>query len=108
MVYPEPWHIQNPNHIHNPGICRTLAYSKSEAYLEPCQTSIMKRFAKIVNGNNYFHELCFAVQACRVLYFMKYDFLFNTGLIFTSDVVILCKTLWRPRGQETVNFLYTY
>ena len=31
------------------GIFRTLAYSKSEEYSESCQTSTMKRFAKIVN-----------------------------------------------------------
>ena len=63
VVYPEPSHIQNQKHIQNPGIFRTLvyseprpgifrtlAYSKSEAYSEPCQTSTVKRFAKIVNG----------------------------------------------------------
>ena len=44
-------------HIHNPGIFRAMAYSKFEAYLEPCKTSTMKRFAKIVNGYDYFHKL---------------------------------------------------
>ena len=63
LVYLEPWYIQNPDvfkpeaysepwHIQNLRIFRTLAYSKSEAYSEPCQTSTMKRFAKIVNGYN--------------------------------------------------------
>ena len=51
LVYSEP------RHIHNPGIFRTLAYSKSKAYSEHCQISTMKRFAKIVNGYNYFHKL---------------------------------------------------
>ena len=57
VIYPEPWHIQNQKHIQNLSILRTLAYSKSEAYSEPCQTSTIKCFAKIVNGYNYFHNL---------------------------------------------------
>ena len=74
LAYLDSWYIQNPDifrtrsifrivaysqhwYIQNPGIFRTLAYSKSEAYSEPCQTSTMKPFAKIVNGYNYFHEL---------------------------------------------------
>ena len=74
LTYLKLWYIQNPNTfrtrnifrtleysqhwcIQNPGIFRTLAYSKSEAYPEPCQTSTMKRFRKIVNGYNYFHKL---------------------------------------------------
>ena len=57
VVYPEPWHIHNQKHIQNPRIFRTLAYSEFEAYSEPCQTSTMKRFAKTVNGYNYFRKL---------------------------------------------------
>ena len=65
-VYLESWHIQNQKHIQNPriftiliyseprypGIFRTLAYSKPEAYPEHCQAPEMKRFVKIVNGYN--------------------------------------------------------
>ena len=54
VVHPEPWHIQNQKHIQNLDIFRMLAYSKSEAYSVPCQTSTMKCFA---NGYNYFHKL---------------------------------------------------
>ena len=71
LAYSEPWYIQNPDifrtrsifrtlayvelwYIQNPLIFRTLAFSNSEAYSEPCQTSTMKHFAKIVNGYNYF------------------------------------------------------
>ena len=57
VIYPEPWHIQNQNHIQIPGVFRTLVYSKFEAYLEPCQTTTMKHFAKIVNGYNFFRKL---------------------------------------------------
>ena len=39
MTYSPPWYIQNP------GLFRTLAYSKFK-----------KRFAKIVNGYNYFDK----------------------------------------------------
>ena len=49
LTYSEPGAYSEPWHIHNPGIFRTLAYSKSEEYSESCQTSTMKRFAKIVN-----------------------------------------------------------
>ena len=44
-------------HILNPGIFRRLAYSKSKSFSEPCQTSTMKHFAKIVTGYNYLHKL---------------------------------------------------
>ena len=74
LAYLKPWYIQNPDifrtrsifrtlaysqrwYNQNPIIFRTLAYSKSEAYSEPCQTSTVKRFAKIVNGYNHFHKL---------------------------------------------------
>ena len=49
-TYLELWYIQNPEetrsihrnqkHIQKPGIFRMLAYSKSEVYSEPCQTSL--------------------------------------------------------------------
>ena len=42
-AYLEPWYIQNVR------LFRTLAYSKSEAYSETCQTPTMKHFVKIVN-----------------------------------------------------------
>ena len=63
LAYLKLWCIQNPDiihnqkHIQNPRIFRTLAYSEFEAYSEPCQTSTMKRFAKTVNGYNYFRKL---------------------------------------------------
>ena len=65
VIYPEPWIFRTRSifrtlayvelwYIQNPLIFRTLAFSNSEAYSEPCQTSTMKHFAKIVNGYNYF------------------------------------------------------
>ena len=51
LAYSQPWYVQSPD------IFRTLTYSKFEVYSEPCQTSTMKRFAKIVNVCNYFHKL---------------------------------------------------
>ena len=42
----KPWHIQNP------GIFRTLAYSEPVAHSEPCQTSTMELFAKMINSYN--------------------------------------------------------
>ena len=98
-VYSELWYIQNP------GVFITLAYSKSEAYLEPCQTSTMKSFSKIVNGYNYF---------CKLWLFSQYKLAaFSTSWnkyheVATPEVVILCKKLWRTRGPGTVNFWYNY
>ena len=83
VVFTEPLHIQNQQHIQYPGISqpgdikkpsifRTLEYSKSDAYSEPCQTSMMKNFAKLVNGYNYFAKLFLQYKvACLVLYFIK-------------------------------------
>ena len=70
VVYPEPAYSQTW-YIQNPGIFRKLTYSKSEAYSEPCQTSTMKRFEKIVTGIIVFTNGNYFRKACRVLYFMK-------------------------------------
>ena len=40
-----------------------MTYLKSKAYSENCETSTIKRFAKIVNGYNYFHELLLFLQS---------------------------------------------
>ena len=116
----EPWYIQNPDiimtrsifrtlgysqpwYIQNSRIFRTLAHSKSEDCSKPfCQTSAMERFAKIVNGCNYF---------CKLQLFSQYKLAaLSTSRnkyheIVTPVVVILCKKLQRARGLGTVNFL---
>ena len=51
LAYSQLWYIQNT------GTFKTLSYSKSKTYSEPCQTSTMKRFAKIVNGFHCLHKL---------------------------------------------------
>ena len=105
-VYSEPWHIRNQKHIQNSDIFKTLAYSEAEtysepeAYSEPCETSKLKRFAKIVNSYNYFHNVSFS--RCP-LYEINMNF-FHTGLIFTPEVYILCKKVWAPRGAGEENF----
>ena len=50
-------------HLFNlcPGIFQTLTYSEPEVCSEPCQTSKMERFSKIV----------FAVSAFHIFYFIK-------------------------------------
>ena len=97
VVYPELWHIQNKKHnynpdtfitlyIQNPRILRKLAYSKSEAYSEPCQTSTMKHSAKKINGSNHF---------CKWILFLYYKLvaLYNSWNkyheVVTPEVVIL-------------------
>ena len=47
LTYLEPKYIWNQKYIQN------LVYS------EPCQTSTMERFAKVVNGYNYFRNITF-------------------------------------------------
>ena len=53
LAYSEPEAYSEPWHIDNSGIFRTTTYSKSEVYSERFQTSMMKCFAKIVNGYYY-------------------------------------------------------
>ena len=100
MVYPETWLIENQKHIQYPGIFRTLAYSESEAYLEPCQTSTMKRFAKIVNGYNYFYIIIILAKLAA------FSTTWNKYLeVVSPEVVILCKKLWRTKGARDHEFL---
>ena len=72
MVHSEPWHIKNP------GVFRTLTY------LEPCQTSSIQHFAKMVNGYNYFRNISFS----RSLLYEKNVNFHNAGLIFTPELFI--------------------
>ena len=100
--------------LYNPGVFWILAYSKPEAYQnrvifrtpkysEPCQTSTIERFANIVNNYNDFRNISFLLSLlCEKKCF------FNTCLIFTPEVFILCKKERGPRGPETVNFWYNY
>ena len=69
LVYPKLWHIQNP------GIFR-----KTEAYSEPCQTSVKKCFWKqltaiiIFVSYNYFHNislLCPLVHEINMIFLMQ-------------------------------------
>ena len=99
LAYSEPWYIQNPR------IFRTLAYSKSEAYSEPCQTSMIKRFSKIVNGYNYFRKLKLFWQYKLVAFSTSWN---KYHEVVTPKVVILCKKLSWTRGSGTVNFWYTH
>ena len=103
----QPWYIQKF------GLFKTLAYSKFEAYSKPCQTSTIQRFVKIVTGYHYFHKLqLFSMYKHRIsstrslLHKIDTNF-FSTCLIFTPEVVIPYKKLWRLKRPGTVSFLYT-
>ena len=63
------------------GIFRTLAYP------EPCQTSPMESFAKIVNSWSFYHKLKLFLQ---YQFFILSTFL-NKSLFFTPEAFILCK-----------------
>ena len=53
----------------------------------------MERFAKIINGYNYFHS---TISAFHVLYFMKKMTFFHNVLIFIPKVFIQCKKVCGP------------
>ena len=71
---------------------RTLAYLELEAYSEPHQRSMMKRFVKMVNSYNFLQKLQLLSQYQLFMFYplwnQYYDFL-NTGLIITSEVFVL-------------------
>ena len=93
-LYSEPWHTQNHKDIQNICIFRTVAYSETKAYSEPCQTSTMECFGKMVNGYNHFRSFAFHVLYFNEINIMKF---FNARLIFTPKVFILCKEVWESR-----------
>ena len=103
LLYPKLWHIYNQRHNQNPGLFRTLGYSEPEAYSEPSQISTMEHFEKqltaifIFGSYNYFSNISFSRN--------KYDF-FNSGLIFTPEVLIQCKKSMQAgvEGPGTVTF----
>ena len=115
VLYPEPWHIQNqlyiqnaysqPWYIENPDKLRTLAYSKSEAYSEPYQTSTMLRFEKTFYGYNYFHKLIMNTFMKLAVFSTPWDKYLE---VVSPKVVILCKKLLHARRPRTMNFLYIY
>ena len=94
LAYSQRWYNQNPV------IFRTLAYSKSEAYSEPCQTSTMKRFAKIVNGYNHFHKLqLFSQSLPRWNKYLE---------VVSPEVLMVCKKLWHTGDREFLICLLIY
>ena len=87
-MFPEPWHIQNQKYIQNPGIFRTLTYSKSEAYSESVK--------HLQENCNYF---------CNISLFVVFSTIWNKyHELVTSEAFVLCQKLWCARGPGTVNF----
>ena len=85
----------------NPGIFKTFVYLESghiqnlEHIQKLCQTSTMECFAKIVTGCSYFRNISFSRF---LLYEINIMNILNIGLIFTPEVIILCKKVWGMRG----------
>ena len=119
VAYPQPWYIQNQKDIQNPDIFATLVYSEPR-YIQQAGIfeiwGIFRTLSNIynealivngwmVNGCNYFCGISLSRSLLHEVNIMNF---FNTGLIFTLEVVILCKKLWRARGPRTVNFRCTY
>ena len=91
LVYSEPRY---------PGIFRTLAYLKPEAYPEHCQISAMKRFVKVVNDYNFFRKLF--LQYKLAMFFTSWN---KQREVVTQDVVIPCKKAIAREGAEEREFL---
>ena len=83
-----------------------MGYSEQEAYSEPCHTSTIERFEKqltaIITFASYkhFRNISFS---CPLVH--EINLIFNVGLIFTTESLILCKKVWGPRNFTTINLL---
>ena len=65
----------------------------------------MESIAKIVKGCNYFRDISFSRFLLYEINIMNF---LNTGLIFTPEVVILCKKVWGTREIRNVDFHITF
>ena len=65
-----------------------MAYSEPQAYSEPCQTSTMEHFTKVLTAiiifanYNYFRKISFS---CSLLYEVNIMNIFDAGLIFAPE-----------------------
>ena len=105
LVFLERQHIQNQSYIQNPCVLGTLLYSESEVYSEPCHASAMEWQKQstaifIIANYNYFRNISLSHS---LLYEINMIF-FNTSLILTPEVFILCKKLSGPRRPGVLNF----
>ena len=98
----QPWHIQNPGIFRTKSICRysgifrTLGYSEADIYSEPCQTSEVERFAKIVNSYSCFYNCFYCSCFSLCLLFFKQKFFPQKYLFYVKFYVkfysVLCKS----------------
>ena len=85
----------------NCGIFRILVYAKSETktYSEPCQTSVMEHFTKIVNSYSCFCKLYLQYQLFKLsTFFNKSIFLLQKYLF------VISKSIVAPRGLGVMSF----
>ena len=83
----------------DPVFFRTLAYSEPEACSESYLTASLKRFAKIVNGSNYFpnNHSRNIIFSHSLLYEINIINFVNTGLFFFQKYLFYV-TKYRSRG----------
>ena len=83
----------------DPVFFRTLAYTEPEAYSESYLTASLKRFAKIVNGSNYFpnNHSRNIIFSHSLLYEINIINFVNTGLFFFQKYLFYV-TKYRSRG----------
>ena len=108
LAFSELRYIKDHGIFRTRGIFRTLAYSEHEEYSELFQTSTVEHFSKIVNGYNYFRNynyLCNISFSRSAFYKINIMSFIKTGLIFTSEIFILCK---KYRGRLVGGFEFQY
>ena len=84
LAYAKPWYIQNPGMFRTRGIFNPII---------------------IFSNYNYFLNINFPCSLLHEIYIMIF---FNTGLIFTPEVFILCKNVWGSRGLVNFDILFSY
>ena len=84
LVYLEPWYIQNLGHI--------------QSSVKHLRWSVMRKQLKDCNCFRNINFSRFLRYEINIMNFL------NIGLIFTPEVIILCKKVWESGGLRAVDF----
>ena len=112
--YWELWHIQCCGTFRTTDIFRILLYKilgylEQEAYSEPCRTLQWNTFENqltaiiIFASYKYFCNISFSWPAAHEI-----NLIFNTSLIFTPEVFIICQRVWGPRSRSWRPWILIY
>ena len=103
-AYSEPWQIQNHTHIQNLGIFRNLAYSEPWFVQNPgifrtrgIFMTLIHSKPKHIQNDSLFRTPEHFGEIVNILYEINTMNVFNTGVIFTSIVFIVCRKSMRAQ-----------